>query len=535
MKNKPEKIELSAAEQLDALELICRSLAETLKRRQPDYADDGIAGFSEQLDTIDFSSLRNRLCLPYGEADTSDTSARLEELRSLLDENEQKTNEFKSSLADSVVENRNLQRQHQALQDRFNSLNTQLTQMQLHSKDVSLKYSTASTNLEARERELETASTELQELRARTYQLKSLCAEYEDQLKKLEQELTVTRSADAKLKQENEKAVKDLDHIASSNRELRQTLEALQQREIELIKAIDALQREKNHIQAQLSRMLTGLNKMAPYQAPDSSSSESSLLEPRTLVPYLPFCFPEKLPAVIKFRREIQARQPVSLQRQSLPAPRTFTQFGGFEASVMTAHLRMQTAKIRLPLAKPLEMRFHAPYHLQPKLPMQEQMLNCYRIEDDFASEYERPESFNVLQKKSSRIVKLLVNRNLRKSEIITDSFELLVNYLASEIITRNFNSDDKFSLVIKDMQVAYKATAIKNLTNIFVETLAFRHRFQLQSQRMKMADASFSYSFKRSNRLKSALEMFSNTISSMVQKYDIVATPQNGKSDHEK
>ncbi|HAE37540.1 MAG TPA: hypothetical protein DCG57_02740, partial [Candidatus Riflebacteria bacterium] len=181
MKNKPEKIELSAAEQLDALELICRSLAETLKRRQPDYADDGIAGFSEQLDTIDFSSLRNRLCLPYGEADTSDTSARLEELRSLLDENEQKTNEFKSSLADSVVENRNLQRQHQALQDRFNSLNTQLTQMQLHSKDVSLKYSTASTNLEARERELETANTELQELRSRTYQLKSLCAEYEDQ------------------------------------------------------------------------------------------------------------------------------------------------------------------------------------------------------------------------------------------------------------------------------------------------------------------------------------------------------------------
>jgi hypothetical protein len=81
---------------------------------------------------------------------------------------------------------------------------------------------------------------------------------------------------------------------------------------------------------------------------------------------------------------------------------------------------------------------------------------------------------------------------------------------------------------------VADEPAEFKN-SNIFLETLAFRHRFQLQSQRIKMADASFNYSFKRSNRLKSVLEMFGNTISSMVQKYDIVATPPHGKSEPEK
>lgn len=534
MKKQPDNIEISAAEQLDALELICRSLSAIIKKRPTSSADDGIAGFSDQLNSIDFAGLRSRLGLAHAHAE-SDTLAMLEELRSGLNEKERKIQEFKNSLADSVVENRNLQRQHQALQDRFNTLNTQLTQMQLHSKDVSLKYSTASSNLETRERELETANVELQELRARSYQLKSLCADYEDQLKKQEKELKDTCNIDAKLKQENEKAIKDLEHIASSNRELRQTLEALQQRETELVKTIDALQREKNHIQMQLGRMLTGLNKMAPYQPADTSSSESSLLEPKTLVPYLPFCFPERLPPVIRFRREIQARQPVSIQRQPPSPPKIFAQKGDLGMSVMAAHLRTQTARIKLPLAKPLDMQFHAPYRLRPRLAMQEQMLNCYRIQDDFAPEYNRPGSFSVLQKKSSRIVKLLVSRNLRKSEIITDSFDLLVNYLTSEIVTRNFHSDDKFTIVCKEMLIPANATGKMKYTNIFVETLAFRHRFQLQSQSMKMADASFSYSFKRSNRLKSALEMFSNTISSMVQKYDIVATPQNGKSDHDK
>ncbi|MBU1108204.1 MAG: hypothetical protein KKB51_16145 [Candidatus Riflebacteria bacterium] len=535
MKKKPVSLEVSAANsQLDALEVLCRSLAAILKKRPDSDLDDGLAGFCDQLEGIEFDELRH---LVNNSSDTasSEVASNLEELRRGLDEKERKIQEFKNSLADAVVENRNLQHQHQAFQERFNTLNTQLTQMQLHSKDISLKHSTASANLEIREKELEVANTELQELRARSYYLKNLCADYEDQLNKQAKELTEITSDNVMLRQTGEKALSDLEHIANSNKQLRQSLEALQQRETELEKTINALQREKNHLQTQLSRMLTGLNKTAVYQQPDTSSSDSSLLEPKTLVPYLPFCFPERLPPAIRFRREVQAHLPVSMQRQPLPTPKIFAQFSGFDSSLMAVHVRTQSARIKSPLKKPLAMQFHTAYHVRPKLPLQQHMQGRYDFGDVFTSDFAQTEELSLLQKKSSRIVKLLASRNLKNSDIIENSFNLFIDYLTHEIVSRNFNSDDKFTMVFEAMQTISAEINKMKFTNIFAETLAFRHRFQLQSQGMKMAAPSFNYSFKRSNRLKSVLEMFGNTISSMVQKYDIAATPRNGSSDPEK
>lgn len=529
MEKKPVNPELSAAEQLDALEIICRSLAAVLKKRVEEDADSGIAGFFEQLENIDFAGLRRQL------GGESDTLSMLSELKSLITEKDQKIIEFKTSLADLVVENRNLQKQHQALQERFSALNTQLNQMQLHSKELSLKYSTTSSNLDAREKELESASIELQELRSRSYQLKSLCADYEDLLKKKEDDLSRTLGENAQLKKSSEKAVSDLDHVANSNRQLRQSLEALQHREVELVKTIDVLQREKNHVQTQLSRVLTGLNKMAVYQQPDDTNHESSQLEPKTLVPYLPFCFPERLPAAISFRREIQLNQPGSLQRRKLPAPRTFAQYSVPEQSIIPTHVRTQAAKLKNRLKKPFEMKFHEAYRIQPKLSISQDMCQQLRYDDAFALDYDRPISYHPVQKTSSRAVKVLISRKLRDDEILTNSFDLFMNYLIREIVERNFNSDDIFTILMNEIRVVAGRPAEFKNSNIFLETLAFRHRFQLQSQRIKMAAASFNYSFKRSNRLKSVLEMFGNTISSMVQKYDIVATPPHGKSEPEK
>ncbi|PKL48800.1 MAG: hypothetical protein CVV42_08330 [Candidatus Riflebacteria bacterium HGW-Riflebacteria-2] len=529
MEKKPANHELNAAEQLDALEIVCRSLAAVLKKRADEEPDGGMAGFFEQLEGIDFAYLRRQL------GGEPDTLSMLAELKSVTQEKDQKIIEFKTSLADLVVENRNLQKQHQALQDRFNSLNSQLNQMQLHSKDLSLKHSAATANLEAREKELETANSELQELRARSYHLKSLCADYEDQIKKQEQELSATLAENSCLKQSSEKAVSDLDHVANSNRQLRLSLESLQQRESELENTIDALQREKNHVQMQLNRMLTGLNKMAVYQQPDNTSQESSLLEPRTLAPYLPFCFPERLPAAISFRREIRLKQPASLQRRKLPAPKSFSQFSGQEEPVMPAHIRTQAARMKTSLKKPFEMKFHAVYRVQPKLSIALDVGHTLRFNDDFALLYKPPVSYNTLQTTSSRTVTMLISRKLREDEIFTRSYNLFMNYLIREIVERNFKSDDLFTITMNAEKAEMEKPGELKNTNIFLETLAFRHRFQLQSQRIKMADASFNYSFKRSNRLKSVLEMFGNTINSMVQKYDIVAAPRHGNSEPEK
>lgn len=529
MKKEPVSHELSAAEQLGALEVICRSLVAVVKERADGGVDDGISELCNQLESVDFSDLRDFAGAKPGSVPGATTH--LEDLKEVLNRKDRTIIEFKTSLADLVVENRNLQKQLQALQERFSTLNTQLSQMQLHSKDVSLKYSAASKNLETREKELESANSELQELRARSYQLKNQCADYEDLLKKREQDLADSTSENTNLKKSSDKANKDLEHIANSNRQLRQSLETLEQRETELIKTIDALQREKNHIQQQLSRMLTGLNKMAVYQQPDTSDSDTSILEPQTLVPYLPFCFPERLPAAISFRREIQTRQPGSLHRRQLPPAKSFTQFSKPESAQIAMRIRSQMARMQTSLKKPFEMKFHTLHRLQSKIPLQTVYTNI-RYNDDFLPHYSLPASFRILQTQSSRRVKLLTTSKHKAAKIIDNSFDLYIGYLSREIISRNYRSNEQFPMVFEEMQATEKELDnIKN-PNFFIETLAFRHRFQLQSQRIKMAGASFVYSFKRGNRLKSVLEMFGNTINSMVQKYDIIATPRNGKSE---
>jgi hypothetical protein len=200
----------------------------------------------------------------------------------------------------------------------------------------------------------------------------------------------------------------------------------------------------------------------------------------------------------------------------------------------MALHVRKQGAKIRPMRQKPLETKFHAVYRLQPSLPLQASFYPNKNIDDRLTTAYQRPGKFNFIQPISSREVKLIITRKLRKADIVDNSFELFINYLTREIVQRNFNSDDQFVTVFDEMIMTMKAPELWKNTNIFLETLAFRHRFQLQSQRIQMTGASFNYSFKRSNRLKSVLEMFGNTINSMVQKYDIVATPRNGNSEPE-
>ena len=190
---------------------------------------------------------------------------------------------------------------------------------------------------------------------------------------------------------------------------------------------------------------------------------------------------------------------------------------------------------MRTALKKPFEMKFSETYHLQPRLALPHCVVQNNRYDDDFELHYSLPSSHHAIHTTGSRQVIMLISRKLKNNGIFTSSFDMFMNYLTREIVERNFNADDQFTISLKGMNTDTKELATMKITNIFLETLAFRHRFQLQSQRIKMAAASFNYSFKRSNRLKSVLEMFGNTINSMVQKYDIVATPDHGKSEPEK
>ncbi len=84
--------------------------------------------------------------------DNTSAESAIEKFKNEIAQRDQKVYEFKLSLADSVVELKNTQKSLQNANEKIAALSTQISQMQLHSKELSLKLSTATSNLTTREK-----------------------------------------------------------------------------------------------------------------------------------------------------------------------------------------------------------------------------------------------------------------------------------------------------------------------------------------------------------------------------------------------
>lgn len=527
----------SLAAQIEAVQFLARRLlaAVTILPETNDNAE--LLPLAEKLTSMDFAGM---LKLANEKKPETDPSPGLAKLQQELELQNQKMYEFKISLADSVIEFRNCQKDLQAARETNLAQANQVSQMQLLSKELSLKLSSAVTKLETRESELEAVKKEVMELRSRSYQLKSTNAEYEDHLQKMNADLEQQKIVNATTSARCEKALSDLQHVNTSNKELKQALELLEIKEKELVETVDVLQKERNHLQGKLNALLTGVNKKVEYHHDLPPSTDSSVLEPVMLPPYLPFCFPERLPAVIKFRREIRKTFPSAFSRRPAPVPGIFTNPKKINPNSEAVRMSLRRPRIKTPGKNVMQLAYPL---IQADFPncffsdIQQHHKSSSTIEgrqDSLAAIIASEPPIWCWNTGRSGFARLEINRK-QTFAISTYSLDLYLHFLETTIMKQNFQpSENPLTLVLQPIQTP-EVNARMNFSNTLNEMLAFRHRLQLKSQKIDAPRVLLQHSFNRGNKLKSVLEIFGNTISLMVQKYEIFPTSQTGNGENVK
>ena len=507
--------------QVEALKNLVQSLvelAQTLPEDQQNYLLETVS----HIDNIDTAELRE-LCEQSLKQDFTGFAA----LREEIELKGQKIQEFKLSLADSVMEHKSAQRLLQSANEKNNALTVQLSQMQLHSKELDLNLTATSKKLQIKEEESESLQKEVSELRNKAYAMKSQNAELQDYLKNAETKLDSLQSDHNKALSQLQEAKEHLNRLASDNSSLQQSRELLELRERELEEAVDALQREKNHLQEKLNGMLTGIKKNFVYRQAVPGIEESSVLEPSFLHACLPFCFPERLPTPLKLRKEIKSSFPSAYTRRERNFPEIFAEY---------RRIKLRSALPRTAFKATAKLKATTELMLLPETAiniMPQKAANpVYQtgVSTSFACTHAEPQTdlpvrLSLRQKQTRVCNSRLDFDTIQTFSIITASFDLYLSYLSETLIKKHFSINTEplshFSKFSKANVTLEKFKLQNNLT----ETLAFKARFQLKSQKLSKPRINMAHSFKRENKLKSVLKTFGNTITSMVQKYDIVQT----------
>lgn len=448
-----------------------------------------------------------------------------DQLKAELESKDAKIQEFKLSLADTVIESKNLQKRNTELHETISRLRNEISQMQLHSKDLSLKLTTAEKNFNQNQTALNAASEELKELRERSYALKGRCADLEDQVRDFDRQIIDLSKDNAEKGEEIARLGKLSERLAESYELAKTQRAALEERTAELETTIDTLQKEKNIIQGRLDKMLTGLPKIVSYSKAISADQESSILEPRSFTPYLPFCFPERVPDVIGFRREIRQSFAKTFPK-NCPAPTPVFPHN-FKFKFESGNTRSFAFKpvFKCQVSKKFAQAI-AP--VRPNELHYSQQGNFLKTIPEFLPEY-----FNQIFAKAKESRQHLLTRSrarFRRLEmkqkpvfgIHTHSLDLLLSFLSRTITEANYRElKHPEPLITEGISTVNRKNDIKT-ANIFNEKLAFRYGYQLKSHKLDLHRVNFAQSFRRGAGLKSVLETFGNTINSMVQKFDV-------------
>ncbi len=461
------------------------------------------------------------------------------ELKAELASKDQKIQEFKLSLADTVIESKSIQKRSAEQQETIVKLRNEIAQMQLHTKDLSLKLATAEKNFQATQTELATANEELLELRERSYALKGRSADLEDQIRAFDVQIQELTRTNLEKDKEIDRLSKLSERLDSSFELTRTQRNALEERSNELEATIETLQREKNIVQGRLDKLLTGLPRSVSYANPRPPELEESLLEPRGFLPYLPFCFPERVPHVISFRREVKHSFAKNFPRENPPPVPIFPH---------DFKVRFDGGNVRSFAFKPV---FHCSITdeftqaLPPPVPdaqISADRGDFYFCAKDFFPVLVEAELQAALHKPQQILVRSSVLKPARKLEMLnkpefgihTYSLDLLLSFLTRNIIESNYRElRHAEPLITGEATFINKDGAIKT-ANIFNEKLAFRYGYQLKSHKLNLHRVNFAQSFRRGAGLRSVLETFGNTINSMVQKYDVFSSSKPGKNTKE-
>ncbi len=543
MTEKGNKSDLgSVISDLENLKIFFQKFNQVLKSLPPEKQDERLYQSALQVSGINFPNLLTTLNDLNNDLITTESvnvsnngfTQQLEELKLELKAKNDKINEFKLSLADSVMEYKDLKKKYAADQERLQKLSKEVSQMQLHIKDLRLKLETAEKNYAIAESARQKNSEELYEQKSQNYSYKSKIAEIEDQLSLSQEQLQETREKFQRQEQEFSKQSKHKVDLEATLARLKYENSAIEERFSEMEETIELLQNEKNTLQKKLERFLTGIPKSFMYSFKGDSHPEDKKLEPLSFVASLPFCFPERLPALQHFRQEIKQSFAKNLKRRPRQSPKVLQQ--SFASNLRAANFRT--------LAYKPDFKVKLPDSFSQSIPQS-------RIEEtDFSLNFglglcepefvpEKSAMLSIEFKKNSLLrtsiagaKKLLEQPETPDFLIDTHSLDLLLSYLSRNIVEANY------------LELAQQeAPAIKSFVNlidrnprlkinIFNEKLAFRYGYQLKSHRIKLQRLELKYNFRTGSGLKSVLETFGNTINSMVSKYGIFAKTDSEKND---
>ncbi len=462
---------------------------------------------------------------------TPDAIAKLQFLSKELELKDKKMQDFKISLADAIIETRSLESEKKKLLDQSQEQQAEISQMQLHTKELSLRLDSAENKLQEMRENLRLLTAEKLRLSTRNNELSEIRDTLEREVSTLKSNLDKVLESDAKNLKLALKAEKENKDLKEYSERLKIRISEIENSESELIDAIDALQKEKANLQTRLDKFLSNFKKEFVYENRDRSSApRSSVLEPSFFSEYLPFCFPERIPTI----RKLKAGRPFVLSSVGkTPSIKPTKVMHSLELKIpRKAVLRVIT------LAS--EMKSEKIAEFEHKLVQEASFVAKMKLDSESSFEpgyTEKTPNFfhrqdhlkkHIFQTKmklrffSSRPEKRLNFSSLPEFGIRTYSIDLFLAYLSNSIFSKHYNkinpSDETYSVIKKKPEIKKKLET----KNLITEKLAFRHKYQLKFQKIILERKGLVHGFNKDDKLKAVLETFGNTISSMVRKYDV-------------
>lgn len=326
-----------------------------------------------------------------------------------------------------------------------------------------------------------------------------------------------------KLKQK-ELEIKD---ISEQNDKLRGRITLGEFKEKELAATINKLQLENAKLKKQIENLLS-ISTAITYTQDVPEAKDVTVLNPSKFSTSLPFCFPEKLPVLIRFKREIRDSMRGSLfVRQSTKAfPKIFTHQSNHYEKTMPHNSAFRSKMI---FAKILSWNNIYKFSNIEKL----KMPNISQL--TFAQKYIKSKiAFAARFMRNSYAPSRLSTRNMSDKPLplsfkmpeppklnpIKNSYELFMNYLSTTIIIDSswHLAKKRVELLMKPVEEKTEKFLIKDI--YFNETLAFRHRKSIQFTNRMTQKTEIKFEFIKESKLKNVLTSFGKTLDFMVKQF---------------
>ncbi|HOY68270.1 MAG TPA: hypothetical protein PLP29_15420 [Candidatus Ozemobacteraceae bacterium] len=236
--------------------------------------------------------------------------------------------QLKVNLADALLEQKQLTTVNQGLLRQIAELKQEIYQHQAQVRDLSMRLDLSKRNETALSEQDRRRTDEMTAIRTTSAEVAESRTKLEEQVRELTAERArLVAQIERAEAAEQARAAERQKHAAELEAAVLQR-EAAENREQELTLALDALRGEKQALKEKVDHLLVGVRAYVTQPVRPQPTSADAALEPRELQPYLPFCFPDRLPRQLRPQWVRTRRLPVAAPAGAahVPGPEGFSQ-----------------------------------------------------------------------------------------------------------------------------------------------------------------------------------------------------------------